>query len=539
MPPAIFNALGNILKSNKDETPETTRFMADKARANGFRYLCQDFENHPRQILFKLPTLAGQKTGVIPARDSNPQYTVGPGTGVVTIHLETGRNVQVESEAIPGCFAGGNSEIEGRAFTQQLEFGLRCVDPSTVTRTLVGANGETLMDQNPGAYRSPGCAWNIMGNAFDKLEDDVKHYIIGFILSGYYTYAVDQGIPQSAASPVPGLSSQSLCDVDLSAGMHSFGVVDLWPNCYVNTPTTSISSTTTTTMSMSGEPALPEDLEHLIFKTTALHLPQTMPVLLRVARRVCDWIKPMLYEVVVVCKHQDGSDERGIKLTESLRHAGPEFQWAKLVRHIWLQASSYRGPNSPIIDGYTLVALTTNLTNLTVIEEFCSPGLLHALRNTRLQRFSADLGRLFGDQPVDLGHPVFASVTHLHVQDPVVLDRPAWGRFSSARNLTHLAIYGAVYSADAGIRDDMIREIFRTRAGGKKLKVLALVWNSAPVQKGGDILPSPKINDHRLVPVEELHTQLEAWLRGAEDGTDFWSAAEKVADGRLAVQDER
>ncbi|KAJ6467187.1 hypothetical protein C8R47DRAFT_1078752 [Mycena vitilis] len=530
MPPAIFNALGNILKSNKNEPPETTRFMADKARGNGFRYLCQDFEDHPRQILFKLPTLAGQKTGVIPARDSNPQYTVGPGAGVVTIYLETGRNVQVESEAIPGCFSGGNSEIEGRAFTQELEFGLRCVytattttevDPSTVMRTLVDANGETLMEQNPGAYRTTGSAWNVVGDAFDKLDDNVKHYIIGFILSGYYTYAVDQGIPQAAESQAR--TSSILLVFARAHFFHPRVALSLL-----------IQSSIVRCLLTGGEGhaqlwgALPEDLEHLIFKTTALHLPQTMPVLLRVARRVCTWIKPMLYEVVVVCKHQDGSDERGIKLTESLRHAGPEFQWAKLVRHIWLQASSYRGPDSPIIDGYTLVELTTNLTNLTVIEEFCSPSLLHALRNTRLQRFSVDLGRLFGDQAVNLAHPVFASVTHLHVQDPVVLDRPAWGEIQlRAQPNPPRCLWGRV----PGRR--------RTCAGRKKLKVFALVWNSAPVQKGGDILPSPKISDHRLVLVEESHTQLEAWLRGAEDRTDFWSAAEKVVDGRLAVQDER
>ncbi|KAJ7113346.1 hypothetical protein C8R43DRAFT_1113275 [Mycena crocata] len=84
----------------------------------------------------------------------------------------------------------------------ELEFGLLCVDSMyvnannerTVRRVIsVGITRDVLLRQLPGRYRSVSPTWNIEP-VFAKVERKVQAYLIGFILSAYYT--VGQGNPE-------------------------------------------------------------------------------------------------------------------------------------------------------------------------------------------------------------------------------------------------------------------------------------------------------------------------------------------------------
>ncbi|KAJ7681643.1 hypothetical protein B0H17DRAFT_1205627 [Mycena rosella] len=150
-----------------------------------------------------------------------------------------------------------------------------------------------------------------------------------------------------------------------------------------------------------NKPMLSLDLKREIFETTALMHPSAIQTLIRVARRVLFLIEPFLYRVVRV----DG-DARMAQAFLSATKAKP----ARVA------GGGGRGWPPPA----EVLRLCTGSVNLSIAGYWSSPAILPVLANMRVQRLNVFLLEPSGSpSTVDLTHPLFASLTHLDIQDDI------------------------------------------------------------------------------------------------------------------------
>ncbi|KAJ7443136.1 hypothetical protein FB451DRAFT_1437787 [Mycena latifolia] len=89
------------------------------------------------------------------------------------------------------------------------------------------------------------------------------------------------------------------------------------------------------------------------------------------------------------------------------------------VRHLFLDTSASRTFDEVV----EVLKLCTGLVEFASYGDFLDPMLLSMLAELPLRRLSTDLYRLFdGYESIDLTHPVFASLTHLEILDPIYGD---------------------------------------------------------------------------------------------------------------------
>ncbi|KAJ6550187.1 hypothetical protein B0H19DRAFT_187085 [Mycena capillaripes] len=165
----------------------------------------------------------------------------------------------------------------------------------------------------------------------------------------------------------------------------------------------------------------------------ALMHPGKVPTLLRVARHVLPWIEPFLYQVIRV-----RVDERSTDMLNAFRSAisskPPEFFYA--VRHLALEMAGILSRDEAI----ALLRLCRRVTNFSSSRYFTDSSLIPVLAEMRIQRLSSVLKQLFGTASINLAHPLFRSVTHLHMFGvdcvaEILADVP------TLPALTHLCLY--------------------------------------------------------------------------------------------------
>ncbi|KAJ7443122.1 hypothetical protein FB451DRAFT_1149776 [Mycena latifolia] len=168
---------------------------------------------------------------------------------------------------------------------------------------------------------------------------------------------------------------------------------------------------------METGPAFPPELEREIFETTALVHPGTIPALLRVARRTHIWIEPFLYRAVSVGGTSPFSD-MGRAILRATKSKPASF-FHSAVRHLFLDTSA----SWTFDEAVEVIKVCTGLVEFASYGDFLDPTLLLMLGELPLRRLSTDLYRLFdGYESIDLTHPVFASLTHLEILDPIYDD---------------------------------------------------------------------------------------------------------------------
>ncbi|KAJ7154282.1 hypothetical protein C8R46DRAFT_1257669 [Mycena filopes] len=187
----------------------------------------------------------------------------------------------------------------------------------------------------------------------------------------------------------------------------------------------------------STDPFLPLELEREIFETAALSS-STRLTLLRVSRRVLVWIEPLLYRVLRV-----DSPVTAAAIERAMQRKPPEF-FSSSVRSLYLSKHS----SWAFQTACALVQLCPNLVSLFFDSGWPEPSLLQVLDGmSGVRMWHGSLRRLFGDDPVDLGHPFFRTITHMNftytprlgVVVPSIVAIPA---------LTHLAL-----DAGSSLRD--------------------------------------------------------------------------------------
>ncbi|KAJ7678057.1 hypothetical protein DFH06DRAFT_565193 [Mycena polygramma] len=233
--------------------------------------------------------------------------------------------------------------------------------------------------------------------------------------------------------------------------------------------------------------------------------PETIPPLLRVARRVLVWIEPLLYRVIRI-------DKMALVLRRVMETKEPGF-FASGVRHIYLGHSRHWSREHT----RALLQLCTNIVSLAYIRTLGEPALLEILTEVRgVRRWSGRLEDLFENpSAIRLDHPVFRTVTHMDAFD---------GLNSTTSNalisvalpampaLTHVCL-------NKSIEANTLRRLLEQCP---HLKALVGMWSS-----GLGVEPrAAGVTDVRYV-VAVCNDYWSDWEVGVRGGKDFWAAADE------------
>ncbi|KAJ7728271.1 hypothetical protein DFH07DRAFT_851208 [Mycena maculata] len=263
-------------------------------------------------------------------------------------------------------------------------------------------------------------------------------------------------------------------------------------------------------MTQDAKPYLSTDVEREIFETTGLLYPNTIPTLLRVARRVSIWVEPLLYRVLRISRY---SPLAGVVLDAV--HSKPTTFLRTAVRHLLLDGSAQWSQD----DALSVLRLCTGLVSLLPFGRFASPALLPVLREMRsVRRLSASLEDLFGSSDaIDLHHPLFSGITHLDIFDPVESAPQIYVQLSALPRLTHLCLNNDIPAPIAHV----------VLSSCPHLEVLVNMWAYLRLARAFAVAQSPPLKDPDPRFVVALYDDFSAdWEAGSHDELDFWALAE-------------
>ncbi|KAJ7763039.1 hypothetical protein B0H16DRAFT_1528644 [Mycena metata] len=290
------------------------------------------------------------------------------------------------------------------------------------------------------------------------------------------------------------------------------------------------------------EPALPLDLERVIFELAASVHFSSIPILMRVAHRVKHWVEPFLYTAVFV----GTSNHTPVKFVMN-----PELRssfYRDTVRHICLHPPS-------VLDPCTILATHAIFTTCTRIETLAvksartqSNAFLLPLisKFPALTRLHADLADLLSALPRNersTALDAFSSLTHLEMREHTPAP-DVCASFARLPRLTHLALQ---YSSRARGIVPLCMNVLKECRGLRVLAALSEkrfelggVRVGAPFYQAVD---TPRIgsDDVRFVLVQHpriVVEDVEAWLSDARSGRmpGFWECAEEAVRMRIAAK---
>ncbi|KAJ7448996.1 hypothetical protein FB451DRAFT_758690 [Mycena latifolia] len=267
-------------------------------------------------------------------------------------------------------------------------------------------------------------------------------------------------------------------------------------------------------MAITGPEAayLPLELERYVFELAATTHPATIPYLLRVAHRVLAWIEPLLYRVLCIIP------ARRIQEILAALKAKPAPFLASKVWHVLMYSTTPVPPTEAV---ESLLASCPGIIDLSVMVGV-GPSLLPLLGQMHIQRLGIDLRDLFTDwahalpdgSPINFGHPLFASVTHLDVFD-TLYDVEQLEGIATLPVLTHLALNTSVDAA-------FLKQILEACTS---LQVLIVAFNEEVVDDANALAMDITFVDPRLV-VATYNEYFPDWELGARGGADIWRRAD-------------
>ncbi|KAJ6505747.1 hypothetical protein C8R47DRAFT_1102329 [Mycena vitilis] len=276
---------------------------------------------------------------------------------------------------------------------------------------------------------------------------------------------------------------------------------------------------------VNAEPRLPPELECIIFETAALSSRSNIPGLLRVARRVKEWVEPILYRVLflssptsptkrLIPRQVDGFPliPRDL-LLQAIVKKHPSF-FSAAVEHIYLDDPAAT-LSLQLSDVDTILSACSRLSNLFVAWREASLQFVPILNRLEcLRRLTIDLESLFGSSPIDFTQPFLRNVTHLELMDSGELSGHATG-LALLPHLTHIAFNDLWPTAPA----------MHTRVRTNTRLQCIIFFSEDSV--------GPDVEDDRFVGIEQTDFQVD-WIRGATGGRDHWALADNFIAAKRA-----
>ncbi|KAJ6491745.1 hypothetical protein C8R47DRAFT_1121629 [Mycena vitilis] len=211
----------------------------------------------------------------------------------------------------------------------------------------------------------------------------------------------------------------------------------------------------------STSPRFDPALEQKFFEHAAILYPAMIPVFLRVARRVLEWMEPYIYKDITIAT-QARNSESSIALLQAAQSKPAHF-FAHAVRYLRLNAASlsiglkgfpWDTQQLKSDDGWSdaelasLLHLCTAVTHLALIGDLSNNRLLPILG--RMQPANLTLAvDIVQNPPPRFNLPFFQNITHLHLFDAdvnlfdadcsILRTWSYWSPISELPGLTHLA----------------------------------------------------------------------------------------------------
>ncbi|KAJ7927160.1 hypothetical protein B0H13DRAFT_1705188 [Mycena leptocephala] len=266
------------------------------------------------------------------------------------------------------------------------------------------------------------------------------------------------------------------------------------------------------------EASLPPDLERTIFKLAARAYPTRIPNLMLVAWRRIDVklrVEPLLYRVVL--PNFSPTQRQLVKgipiftteiLLRVIRNKPLDFIH-RSVKHLFV------APGAADAEMVEILQACTGVTNL-YAPFSATPDLpLDALRC--VQRLAIDLAALQQTLPVDLTASLFRTVTHLELlcMSSVHKTNGVFARLSLLPHLTHVAFNSALH--------DLVSHA--ELCADTRLQCIVFL---GPAQRAVDMVKaaSPLVDDLRFVFFCRLSDHCWDWLRGVNEGGEYWARAD-------------
>ncbi|KAJ6452083.1 hypothetical protein C8R45DRAFT_86943 [Mycena sanguinolenta] len=256
-------------------------------------------------------------------------------------------------------------------------------------------------------------------------------------------------------------------------------------------------------------PALPEDLERVIFEMAAFFWPRLIPKFMLVALRVKIWVEPLLYRTLIV---GFGSGQLlPIKpgALGSLIHSKPSAFFRDSTRNLFVNLDLAD-------DGDIVLSAFSGIRNLWLHIQ-TSAKILEL--DMRLQRLHCRMNDIFKSSKICLMRPFFSSITHLEIFDAKdELGERFWPALIGLPNLTHLALNGEDYLPTC-------RDFLPTWPSLRVLIILLLDDPDTNMLRRHGV---PELAEEPRFVVIVCGNYIQDWMDGARMGRDFWSFAHDV-----------
>ncbi|EGO22469.1 hypothetical protein SERLADRAFT_409958 [Serpula lacrymans var. lacrymans S7.9] len=271
-------------------------------------------------------------------------------------------------------------------------------------------------------------------------------------------------------------------------------------------------------------PALPTELEQMIFVTAALDYPLSAPKLALVARRTQLWVEPLVYEAIIV-QHPSNTSRKAT--VDGFLYAISRKPADFFARHVKILILSYL-KQSQIT---RILSVCTGVVSLGCWTG-CNAqlGRFIARSPLRPRRLSTCLENTMAmNEDPDFGSPFYRNVTHLELDD-------SWSRwmtwapaFALLPRLTHLAL-SFTFPVQIG---NMLLDALRQILGGCKTLELCVLFLAAGsgqkwYQSSNSLFVEKVIRDPRVVmmPWSLSHVR---WASECWGSWSMWSCAGAIA----------
>ncbi|KAJ7035988.1 hypothetical protein C8F04DRAFT_494085 [Mycena alexandri] len=291
------------------------------------------------------------------------------------------------------------------------------------------------------------------------------------------------------------------------------------------------------------EPALPLDLERVIFELAASAHLSCIPTLMLVAWRVKAWVEPFLYTAVFLGTSNHNTP---VEFVTNLELRSSFYR--DTVRHICLHPPSVLDPRT-ILATHAIFTTCTHVETLAVksarnqSNAFLLPLIQKFPALTRLHADLADLLSVLSRNERSAAFDAFSSLTHLEMREHTPTADVCAG-LTRLPHLTHLALqYNSRARGIVPLCMNVLKECRALRvlaALSEKRFELGGVRVGAPFYQAVD---TPRIDsdDVRFVLVQHpriIAEDVEAWLTDTRNGRlpGFWECAEEAVSRRIAAK---